>query len=60
MSRPASCSWCGEPLDYDEQGSNALYSCGATDCEKACARMEREEREDAQARAAEDDFERYR
>ena len=62
-----SCTYCGDLVgeqDYERVGATKIYVCGAGDCGQHLADEMRDadmaEREEAQMRAIEDDFGRYR
>ena len=54
------CACCGEDIGESVSCFSELESCGAPECEREVRDMERGEREEAQERAREDDWERYR
>lgn len=57
--RPQHCFYCGEDLgDYDNHGEPD--ACGKQECQRELRNAYRQEREEAQYRAEQDDFDRYR
>jgi ribosomal protein S27AE len=54
------CFNCGAELGVFDAYHRDLQTCGEKECERAARDMERGEQEEAQYRAQEDNYERYR
>lgn len=62
MKKPLACDWCGKSLGVGEHNYrlDGPLSCGARECNRAIAEGERAERDEARARAEDDDYGMYR
>lgn len=56
----ATCAWCGDDIGDGPNNSREPESCGKKECQREVRGMYREMQEDAEERAREDGYDRYR